>query len=295
MTPLLVFGARGQVAQEIAKIAHGLGFEPTLAGRERIDLSTGDSAEPIATAIGSLRPAAVVNAAAYTAVDRAEQEREQAMRLNAEAPGHIARACADHDIPLVHISTDYVFDGTRADAYREDDPRRPLGVYGDSKAQGEAAVEAAGGRAAIVRTAWVYSAFGSNFVKTMLRLAGEREEVGVVADQHGCPTWAEDVAHACLLLARRLVEHDPGAEGLFHAVGAGEATWAEFASAVFAESAARGGPSAQVRPITTADFPTPARRPANSRLSCARLEAAVGWRPPPWRVSLHACFEGLPR
>ena len=289
LTPLLVLGAQGQVARGIAKIAGGLGFEPTLAGRETLDLLH----DSPAALIERTAPAAVINAAAFTAVDRAEQEPDAAFRLNAEVPGLIAQACAGMDIPFIHISTDYVFDGAKAQPYLEDDVRRPLGVYGASKAAGEQTVEAVAGRSAIVRTAWVYSADGANFLKTMLRLAQGRDEIGVVADRHGCPTWAEDVARACLRLALGLLDHDARARGLFHAVGGGEASWAEFAEAIFAESAARGGPVARVRRITTADYPTPARRPVNSRLAGDRLALATGWRLPPWRESLAACLDEL--
>jgi dTDP-4-dehydrorhamnose reductase len=166
-------------------------------------------------------------------------------------------------------------------------------VYGRSKAAGEDAVMTAAGDAAILRTAWVYSAFGSNFVKTMLRLATEREEIAVVADQFGCPTWARDVARASLLLTQGLLKGRVACRGLFHAAGDGAATWADFAEAIFAESRVRGGPSARVRPITTAEFPTLARRPANSRLNCDRLAAATGYRPPPWRNSLSTCVAQL--
>jgi len=286
---LLVFGAQGQVAQEIARLGPNLGFETILMGRDRADLLTEDAG----ALIEATDPQAVVNAAAYTAVDRAETEVAAAFRLNAEAPGEMARACRARSLPFVHISTDYVFDGTKPTAYFEDDERAPLGVYGHSKAAGEEAVIAAGGPFAIVRTAWVYSAFGSNFVKTMLRLASEREEIGVVADQHGCPTWARDVARAGLLLAQGLLEGKPACSGLFHAAGAGEASWAVFADAIFALSSARGGPTARVKPITTAQFPTPARRPANSRLDGDRLSRATGYRPPPWRDSLDSCLAEL--
>jgi dTDP-4-dehydrorhamnose reductase len=175
----------------------------------------------------------------------------------------------------------------------ESDPLEPLGVYGESKAQGETAALAAGGDVAVVRTAWVYSGFGTNFVKTMLRLAADRDEVGVVGDQHGCPTWAQDVARATLLLSRRLLDGDTRARGVFHAAGDGEASWADFATAIFADSAERGGPDARVKAITTAQYPTPAQRPVNSRLDCAHLEAVLGWRPPPWRESLSLCLDEL--
>jgi dTDP-4-dehydrorhamnose reductase len=287
--PLLVFGANGQVAQEIGRIAAGFGFSATLAGRDRVDLLSQDGS----ALLDELRPRAVINAAAYTAVDRAEQEPAAAYRLNGEIPGLLAKACKDRGLAFVHISTDYVFDGSKAGPYVETDARAPLGVYGASKAQGEEAIAAVGGEYAIVRTAWVYSAFGANFVKTMLRLAATRDELGVVADQHGCPTWAQDVATATLLLSQRLIAGDPAAQGIFHAAGLGDASWAEFARAIFAGSAARGGPAAVVKSITTADYPTPARRPANSRLACERLEGVLGWRPGPWRESLSICLDEL--
>jgi dTDP-4-dehydrorhamnose reductase len=287
--PLLVFGANGQVAQEIGRIAAGLGFTATLAGRDRVDLLSQDGS----AVLDALRPRAVINAAAYTAVDRAEQEPAAAYRLNGEIPGLLAQACKDRGLPFVHISTDYVFDGSKDGAYVETDPRAPLGVYGASKAAGEEAIAAVGGDYAIVRTAWVYSAFGANFVKTMLRLATTRDELGVVGDQQGCPTWAQDVAKATLLLSQRLLEGDPAAQGLFHAAGEGDASWADFAAAIFTGAAARGGPTARVNPITTADYPTPARRPANSRLNCERLQQVLDWRPAPWRDSLSICLDEL--
>jgi len=290
MTPrLLVFGAHGQVAQELHRLAPTLGFAPILMGRDQADLLTQDAG----ALIEQTSPDAVVNAAAYTAVDRAETEPDPAFRLNGEAPGEMARACRKRSLPFIHLSTDYVFDGSKAHPYLEDDVRAPLGVYGRSKAAGEEAVIAAGGDFAIVRTAWVYSAFGSNFVKTMLRLASQREEISVVADQHGCPTWAKDVATASLLLARGLLRRDSNCGGLFHAAGSGEASWADFAAAIFAVSSARGGATARVKPILTADYPTPARRPANSRLGGDRLSKATGYRPPPWRDSLSVCLAEL--
>jgi dTDP-4-dehydrorhamnose reductase len=288
-TALLVFGANGQVAQEIGRIADSFGFSATLAGRDVVDLLTEDGS----ALLDELRPAAVINAAAYTAVDRAEDEPFAAFRLNGKIPGLLATACAARGIAFVHISTDYVFDGRKNGAYVETDPIEPLGVYGESKAQGEAAVLAVGGDVAVVRTAWVYSAFGSNFVKTMLRLAESRDEVSVVGDQLGCPTWAQDVARATLLLGRRLLEHDPQARGVFHAAGEGDASWADFAEAIFAGSAARGRPTARVRPITTAEYPTPARRPQNSRLNSDHLASVLGWRPAPWQDSLSLCLDEI--
>ena len=266
-----------------------LGEDARFAGRETLDLASGD----VGRFIRESAPSAVINAAAYTAVDRAESEPEQAFRLNRDAPAAAARSCAELGVPFVHISTDYVFDGAKRAPYLETDPRQPLGVYGRSKAEGEEAVEAAGGHHTILRTAWVFSAFGSNFVRTMLRLAETREEVGVVADQQGNPTHARDVAWAAVLAAERLRAGDLTAQGLFHVAGAGDTTWAGLAEAVFAESAGRGGASATVRPITTAEYPTPARRPANSRLDTTKLREIFGWAPGPWRESLKAVLDEM--
>ena len=255
--PLLVLGAEGQVARELAAIGPAEGWTVTRVVRARADLSTAG----IAPLLAQHRPALVVNAAAYTAVDKAESEPDAAHALNADLPARVARACAEADVPLVHISTDYVFDGSKPDPYVEDDPLAPLGVYGRTKAEGERAVQAAGGRAAVVRTAWVYGPQGANFVRTMLRLAEARDEVGVVADQHGNPTWSQDVATACLKLGDRLCAGEREAQGVFHAAGEGDATWAEFATAVFEESARCDGSTARVGPITLVDYTTPAKRP----------------------------------
>lgn len=286
---LLVFGKSGQVARELGRLGAPAGFELAFAGRETLDLAAADPG----ALIQARRPAAVINAAAYTAVDRAEGEEAAALRLNRDAPAAMARACTRLDVPFVHFSTDYVFDGSKPAPYVEDDPTGPAGVYGRSKLEGEAAVRAAGGRAAVLRTAWVYSAFGANFVKTMLRLAAERAEVGVVADQLGRPTWARDAAAGALRAVEVLLDAPASGPGLWHLSGAGDASWADVAEAVFAMSAARGGPSAAVRRIATADYPTPARRPANSRLDCARIEADMGLRMRPWREGLAACLEQL--
>ena len=287
---ILVFGRSGQLARELAKLGAPRGLELDFAGREDFDLAHGD--DP-ARLIEARAPVAVINAAAYTAVDRAESEPEAAFRLNRDVPAAIARACAERDTPLVHISTDYVFDGTKTEPYVEDDPVCPISVYGRSKAEGEAAVLRSGARAGVLRTAWLYSAFGSNFVKTMLKLAATRPEIPVVDDQVGRPTWAEDSAGGALRLVQALLDRDDRALGVFHLSGAGDATWADFAEAIFEESALRGGPRPAVRRITTAEYPTPARRPANSRLDCSRITEVLDWRTRPWRGSLAACFDNL--
>ena len=292
---ILVFGRNGQVARELAKL--GARSDPSLAGlkldfvgREDFDLSRGDSPLPL---LRERAPIAVINAAAYTAVDRAESEPEAAFQLNRDAPAGIAQACAALDIPLVHFSTDYVFDGSKPDPYVEDDPPNPMSVYGRSKAEGEMAVLGWGARASVVRTAWVYSAYGSNFVKTMLRLGRTQPEIRVVADQIGQPTWAEDCALGALRLVQALLDRDARSLGVFHLTGAGDATWADFAEAIFEESARRGGPRPAVSRITTAQYPTAARRPPNSRLDCRKIMRTVGWSARDWRGSLKACFDEL--
>jgi dTDP-4-dehydrorhamnose reductase len=287
---ILVLGRNGQVARELAKVGPPHGFEMAFVGHERFDLLSG--ADPAAL-IEAYAPTVVINTAGYTAVDKAESEPAAAYRLNRDAPAEIARACAFGDTPFVHFSTDYVFDGTKPDPYVEDDPIAPLGVYGASKAAGEAAVQQAGGRSAILRTSWVYSSFGANFVKTMLRLAESRDELGVVADQIGRPTWAEDCARGALRAARALLDDEiPGGQ-VFHLAGEGDAVWADFAEAIFEQSARRGGKRPRVRRITTAEYPTPAARPANSRLDCSKMIATLDWPMRPWRQGLASCFEEL--
>jgi dTDP-4-dehydrorhamnose reductase len=287
---LLVLGRLGQVARELDKIGAPEGFALAFAGRGDFDLMTRDDPEAL---IAAHDPAAVINAAAYTAVDRAESEPEAANRLNRDMPAAFARACAGRDLPFVHFSTDYVFDGEKPAPYVEDDPKNPQGVYGRSKSEGEDLIAETGGRSVILRTSWVYSAFGANFVKTMLRLAADRDELGVVDDQLGRPTWAEDCARGALHVAARMLAGDAKARGIFHLSGAGDATWADFAEAIFEESARRGGNRPRVRRISTADYPTPARRPANSRLNCTKIAQDLDLRARPWRDSLAACFKDL--
>jgi dTDP-4-dehydrorhamnose reductase len=286
---ILVFGREGQVARELAARPAPPDRRLEFLGRAQFDLFGGDAIEPVIERAGA---AGVINASAYTAVDRAESEPAAAFRLNRDAPAAMARVCADLGLPFVHFSTDYVFDGEKATPYVEDDPRHPLGVYGASKAEGEDAVAAAGGRSAIIRTAWVFSAFGANFLKTMLRLAQSRDEIGVVDDQRGCPTWAADLAGAALEVFERL---ESGAEDLsvLHAAGDAAVTWAGFAEMIFAEQKRRGGEGANVRRITTAEYPTPARRPRNSMLSIERLSALTDWRPTPLAEAIASVCDQL--
>lgn len=287
--PILVFGRDGQVARELAGLAEATGRVMTFVGRETLDLT--DHAR-IADLIAQVAPSAVINAAAYTAVDRAESEPDSAFALNRDAPAAMAAACAARGLPFVHFSTDYVFDGTLDRPYVETDPPGPTGVYGASKLAGEQAVASIDGLSITLRTSWVYGVHGANFVKTMLRLARDRDEVGVVADQIGRPTWSRDCAEAALLAVDALAR-DRDLAGLYHLSGVGDASWADLAAETFARSARRGGPTARVRPIATADYPTPAKRPANSRLDCGKIQTALPWRPRPWRESLAACMNEM--
>ncbi len=286
MKPLLIFGRNGQVAQKLAGLLTGQ--EAIFLGHEDFDLARSDPAEAIARA----DPWAVINAAGYTAVDRAESEPEAALRLNRDAPAAMARACAAAAIPFVHMSTDYVFDGAKAEEYLESDPVAPLTVYGRSKAEGEALVAEAGGLSATLRTSWVFSDVGGNFVKTMLRLADKADEISVVADQQGRPTWAQDVASASLAAAHHM-KNGGLPLGILHAAGSDAMTWADFAERIFAIAQQNDLPSARVRRITTQDYPTPARRPANSRLGIKAIEAALGWRPTPITTALSQTIQNL--
>ena len=237
--------------------------------------------------------ATVINGAAYTAVDKAESDVVTAWKVNALAPATFAEACAKAGIPLVQVSTDYVFAGDKATAWEVDDPVGPLGVYGASKLGGELAVRTSGARHAIVRTAWVVSPHGHNFIKTMLRVGAERGHLRVVGDQHGSPTSAADLAAALLTIAMRLVEDPAAPGGTFHFSNAGAASWADFATEIFRQSDERGGPTATVEAITTADYPTPARRPANSLLSHTAIAAAYGITPRPWADALGDILDQL--
>lgn len=286
---IVVTGTQGQLARSLASIG---GEDVICVGRPELDLERPGT---ISTTLGALSPDVIVNAAAYTAVDQAESEPERAFAVNARGAGVVAETAARLGVPLVHVSTDYVFDGKARRPYVEDDPTLPLGVYGASKLEGEKLVLAANSNSAVLRTAWVYSPFGKNFVRTMLRLAETRDEIDVVADQLGTPTCALSLAETTLAVARNLASSpgDARLRGVFHAVDAGEASWAVFAAAIFEKSKARGGPAARVRKIVTSDYPTPAARPANSRLSTAKLRERHGVAPPDWREALDACLAVL--
>lgn len=290
MRTVMITGGRGQLATELARKRWPAGWRPVALGRDECDLS--DPAA-IATAVGSHDWVAVINAGAYTAVDRAEEDVAAAWSVNALAPAVLAEACRTKNIPIVQVSTDYVFDGARAGAWGPDDRPYPLGVYGASKLGGELAIATAGVRYAILRSSWVVSAHGGNFVTTMLRLAAERASVSVVDDQHGCPTSATDLADAAAAIAVRLVEDRDAPSGIWHFSNAGVTTWRGFAEAIMAASAARGGPSATVTPIATADYPTPARRPRNSVLSHEAIMRDFAVVPRPWREALDDILDAL--
>lgn len=284
---ILVTGRDGQVAQSLAERQGG--HELVFAGRPNLDLADPASIE---RTVAAVNPALVISAAAYTAVDKAEDQPELAMAVNGEGPGVLARAAAKIGAPVIHLSTDYVFDGALDRPWREDDPVAPLGVYGATKLAGEQAVAASGAAYAILRTAWVYSPFGANFVKTMLRLAETRDALNVVEDQFGCPTSALDIAEGIMAVVAGL-QNGRGANAVYHLAGTGETHWADFARAIFAESAKRDGPSAEVTGIPSSGYPTRATRPANSRLDCTRLAETFGYRAPHWAESLGVVMDRL--
>ena len=278
---LLVFGATGQVAQELRKHAPHAAF----LGRAAADLS---DPQGCAEAIRASGVTAVINAAAYTAVDRAEDEEALATTINGTAPGAMARAAAALGLPFVHISSDYVFDGSGHHAWSPHDPTSPLGAYGRSKLVGEQAVQAAGGRYGILRTSWVFSAHGQNFVKTTLRLSETRDRLQVVEDQIGGPTAAGDIAQAVLVMAEALGQ-DRDKSGIYHFAGGPDVSWAEFARAIFRLA----GRDVEVTGIPAVEYPTPARRPGNSRMNCAETETVFGLHRPNWHDSLAQVMRDL--
>jgi dTDP-4-dehydrorhamnose reductase len=277
---ILVFGKTGQLARELA-LLEGV----TCLGRAQVDLS--DPAA-CAEAIGHYAPVAVINAAAYTAVDRAEEEDALAQVVNGAAPAAMAQACAALDIPFVTVSTDYVFDGSGTTPWQPSDAVAPINAYGRSKLAGEEAVAATGGRYAILRTSWVVSAHGHNFVKTMLRLGAERDHLSIVGDQIGAPTPARDIAAACLEMARQL-RADRGKSGTYHLQGLPEVSWAGVAAEIFAQA----GMTCEVTDIATSAYPTPAARPLNSRLDCTTLETVFNISQPDWRLGLRDILNDL--
>jgi dTDP-4-dehydrorhamnose reductase len=279
---ILVFGASGQIGREVCRNAAHPRYAIVPLDRKAIDIT---KSAAVSAVLAREAPDLAVNLAAYTAVDRAESEPEAAWAVNCAGAAHIAVACDESVTPLIHLSTDYVFDGDKTAPYREEDAVGPLGVYGHSKEAGERAVRAALARHVILRTAWVFGAYGANFVKTMLRLALERPVLRVVADQRGCPTAAADIAAALLVIAGH-IERGEAKWGTYHFAGADAVSWHGFAEAIFDLAAPQLAVRPQVEPITTDQYPTPARRPMNSVLDCRKIEEAFGIRPPPWRVGL---------
>ncbi|MCZ7887206.1 dTDP-4-dehydrorhamnose reductase [Agrobacterium salinitolerans] len=287
---LAVTGKNGQVVSALLALASAE-LEIVALGRPELDLA---QPETVLKALREVKPDAVVSAAAYTAVDKAESEPDIAFAVNRDGARAVAQAASYLGIPLIHLSTDYVFDGAKDTAYVESDPTGPTSVYGRSKLEGERAVSEATDNYVVLRTAWVYSEYGNNFVKTMLRLSENRDEINVVADQFGCPTSANDIAAAVVTIARKLVEDSsPSVRGVFHLSGTGETNWANFAKQIFAFAKEHGGKSIVVNDITTAQYPTPARRPANSRLDCSKLEEVYGIKLPSWQTSTRAVVTAL--
>jgi dTDP-4-dehydrorhamnose reductase len=276
--PLLIVGAKGQLGRELCGETSRRALEILAVGRDELDITDADA---VSRFVGDAAPRAIINAAAYTAVDKAESDGEAAHAINALGPEHLARAAAQLDIPLLHLSTDYVFDGTKHGAYRENDAVAPLGVYGTSKEEGERRVRAAHPKHIILRTSWVYGVHGNNFLKTMLRLSRERDELRVVADQRGCPTATIDIARA--LLAAESAAGDRALWGTYHFAGTGVTTWHEFAVEIVNAAAESETRTVRVVPITTKEYPTPARRPANSELDSGHFAKAFGYKSPSWQ------------
>lgn len=291
---VLVTGKQGQLGQALAERAalnavSELEFRFT--DRSELDLARPETFESV---LEALQPDVVINAAAYTAVDQAEDEPDLVMAVNAHGPGRLAELVGRRNGVLVQVSTDYVFDGSKAGPYGEEDPISPIGVYGRSKAEGERLIRAACARHVIVRTAWVFSPFGRNFPKTMLRLARERDEVRVVGDQHGNPTAAHDLADGLIAMCRSwLVKPNRGLGRTYNLAGSGSATWADVARVVYSVSAAACGPTAEVAEIASSDYPTKAKRPANSQLDSGLFLETFGYQAPPWQLSLKTVVERI--
>lgn len=290
MRALVVGGLSGQVARELAAL-DGPEFGIDVRGRPQANLG---SPATLSAAIADARPDVVICSGAYTDVDQAEKEPYAARSINADGPAALARACADAGIPIVHLSTDYVFDGSKTSPYSETDAAAPQSIYGITKLAGEAAVVASSARCVVLRVSWVHAPHGKNFVRTMLRLAGSRDKLGVVADQIGRPTYAAHLAVAIRDIAARLVLDPSAPTGVFHLTGSGEAcSWRQFAEAVFVASRMRGGPSAVAEPIPTSAYPTPVKRPANSVLDCSLIREAYGIILPNWKNGVEECVEGI--
>jgi dTDP-4-dehydrorhamnose reductase len=291
---ILITGGSGQLGNALAQLAGERGLEFTAVSRPAFDF---EKPETITACFVAAKPPVVINAAAYTAVDAAESHAEAAKAGNHTGPLRLAALCAEAGIPFIHVSTDYVFDGSKNAPYVETDPTGPTGVYGATKRDGEVAIMATEAHAVILRTAWVYAAHGKNFARTMLSAARRMPVLRVVGDQRGTPTAAPDLAAAILDILARLRETGWRDEykGIYHATGASETTWHGFATAIFEEAAALGQTPPEVNAITTADWPTPARRPADSRLDCRKMARVFGVTLPDWRTSLGPIVKQLLR
>ena len=288
---IIITGANGQVGWELCRRAEQSGITAHGLDHTALDITDADA---VSDSVERLQPNLIVNAAAYTQVDQAERESETAVAVNQQGPGHLAKACAAANIPLVHISTDYVFDGTTDTPYDENAPLAPLGVYGHSKAAGEESVRARLTQHVILRTSWVYGIHGNNFVKTMLRIGRERDVIGVVNDQWGCPTAAADIANAILSLAPSLPSGLPSVWGTYHYCGKGIITWFTFAEEIFRLARQNRYPYApKVNAITTAEYPTPVKRPAYSALNCGRIAEAFNIHPRPWQESIAETLKAI--
>ncbi|MFC4347230.1 dTDP-4-dehydrorhamnose reductase [Kordiimonas lipolytica] len=289
---IFVIGSDGQLALSLLEAASARNITLEAFGPPSVDLTNPSSLE---APIRNFKPTVIVNAAAYTAVDAAEDNEDLARSINATGPEVAAQIADELDIPFIQVSTDYVFDGTKKDAYVEDDPTGPQGAYGRTKLEGEDLVLSAANKAIVLRTSWVYSPFGKNFLKTMLMLAKTRDELGVVADQVGNPTYAPDIAEAILAIVEQIAQTGWRDEfrGVFHLAGTGTASWHEFAEAIFEAGTAHGLKRPHVKALTTADYPTPAKRPANSRLDCSKLAETFGVHLPSWEQSMVMCVNRL--
>ncbi|MEN5149861.1 dTDP-4-dehydrorhamnose reductase [Pseudomonas orientalis] len=283
---ILITGQHGQVSQALQQRLQGLG-ELVVLGRDQLDLA---NAEQIRQQVRAHRPDLVINAAAHTAVDQAESEPDAAFAINAIAPGILAEEAKALGIPLIHYSTDYVFDGSKPAPYTENDTPNPLGVYGQSKLAGEQAIAAVGGKYLILRTSWVYSSHGKNFLLTMQRLLQEKPQMRIVADQIGAPTWAGTIADSTRALIERWQAGDAGEWGAYHLTAQGETSWFGFAEAIGEQLRAEGKPCAELEAIPSSAYPTPARRPLNSRLDCSRLQQHWHVSQPQWQDALHECL-----
>ena len=283
---ILISGQHGQVSQALQQHLQSMG-ELIVLGRDQLDLSQPESIRPV---VRDVKPDLIINAAAHTAVDRAESEPDLAFAINATSPGVFAEEAAALGVPLIHYSTDYVFDGSKAGAWVEADTPNPLGVYGNSKLAGERAIAAAGGQHLILRTSWVYSLTGRNFLLTMQRLLQEREKLSIVADQIGAPTWAGTIAASTGALIERWRDGAPGAWGVYHLTASGETSWFGFAEAIGQQLINSGKPCAALEPIASSAYPTPAARPLNSRLDCSLLQREWGVSQPDWHDALLECL-----